>query len=169
VTVPGAGGATAVPDPGARHAAAPGEVRPAEEIHAAHATYEQGELDSIGALVGDITRDLSTLMRQEVALAKAEAKQSATQAGKGAGMLGGAALAGWFTLLFLSVALWWALGQTDIGLGWAAVIVALLWAVVAAVLAVVGRSQLQKVRGMPYTVDTAKKVPEALKGNEDHA
>ena len=81
----------------------------------------------------------------------------------------GAALAGWFTLLFLSVALWWALGQTDIGLGWSAVIVALLWAAVAAVLGITGRSQLQKVRGMPYTVDTAKKVPDALKGNEDHA
>lgn len=169
MTVPGTGGAHAVPDPRRREPAAPGEVRPAEPIHAAHATYERGEVESIGALVGDITRDLSTLMRQEVALAKAEAKQSATEVGKGAGMLGGAALAGWFTLLFLSVALWWALGQTDIGLGWSAVIVALLWAVVAAVLAVVGRSQLQKVRGMPYTVDTAKKVPDALKGNEDHA
>jgi hypothetical protein len=169
VTVPGSTGAHAVPDPSAREPLAPGEVRPAEQIEAAHATYDQGEVGTIGALVGDITRDLSTLMRQEVALAKAEAKQSATEAGKGAGLLGGAALAGWFTLLFLSVALWWALGRTDIGLGWSAVIVAVLWAVVAAVLATVGRSQLKKVRGMPYTVDTAKKVPDALKGNEDHA
>ena len=128
-----------------------------------------GTEPSIGELFGEVSKDLSTLMRQEVALAKAEAKQSAAEAGKGAGMLGGAALAGWFTLLFLSVALWWALGQTDIGLGWSAVIVALLWAVVAAVLAAVGRSQLKKVRGMPYTVDTAKKVPDALKGNEDQA
>lgn len=107
-------------------------------------------------------------MRQEVALAKAEAKQSATRAGKGAGMLTGAALAGWFTVLFLSVALWWALGEV-MGRGWAAVVVALLWAVVAAVLAVLGRSQLQKVEGLPQTVETAKKVPDALKGNEDHA
>ncbi|MGC5583470.1 phage holin family protein [Ornithinimicrobium sp. W1679] len=143
-------------------------MRPAEQIRAAHDTYDRGEIGSVGALVGDITQDLSTLMRQEVALAKAEAKQSATQAGKGAGMLTGAALAGWFTLLFLSVALWWALGDL-IGLGWSAVVVALLWAVVAAVLGVMGRSQLQKVKGMPHTVETAKKVPDALKGNEDHA
>jgi hypothetical protein len=169
VTLPTTGGASRVPDRDLRDPAAPGEVRPAEQIHAAHATYDRGEVDSIGALVGDVTRDLSTLMRQEVALAKAEAKQSATQAGKGAGLLTGAALAGWFTLLFLSVALWWALGSWMDDRGWAAVVVALVWAVVAAVLAVLGRSQLQRVRGLPYTVDTAKKVPDALKGNEDHA
>ena len=79
------------------------------------------------------------------------------------------ALLALLAVMNLSVALWWALGQTDIGLGWSAVIVALLWAAVAAVLGITGRSQLQKGRGMPYTVDTAKKVPDALKGNEDHA
>lgn len=168
MTLPTTGGASRVPDPHVREAAAPGEVRPAEQIDGAHRSYDRGEVDSVGALVGDVTRDLSTLMRQEVALAKAEAKQSATQAGKGAGLLSGAALAGYFTLLFLSVALWWALGDALDNLGWAAVVVALIWAVVAAVLGVMGRSQLQKVRGLPYTVDTAKKVPDALKGNEDH-
>lgn len=167
MTATGAGGAHSVPDPNARTTVA-GDVRPAEQIHAAHGTYDQGEVGSIGALVGDITRDLSTLMRQEVQLAKVEAKQSATEAGKGAGLLAGAGLAGYFVLLFLSIALWWALGEL-MGGGWAAVVVALLWAVIAAILAVMGRSQLKKVKGLPNTVDTAKKVPDALKGNEDHA
>ena len=49
---------------------------------------------SIGQILGDVSRDVSTLMRQEVALAKAEARQSATQAGKGIGMLVGAGVAG---------------------------------------------------------------------------
>ncbi len=168
MTAPGSGGAHPVPDPRAGGTTASGDVRPAGQIRTAHDTYDRGEVGSIGAVVSDITQDLSTLMRQEVALAKAEAKQSASRAGKGAGMLTGAALAGWFTLLFLSVALWWALGEA-MGRGWAAVVVALLWAVVAAVLAVLGRSQLQKVEGLPQTVETAKKVPDALKGNEDHA
>ncbi|MFK5635856.1 phage holin family protein [Ornithinimicrobium sp. LYQ103] len=168
MTYPGSGGAHAFPDPSARVASAPGDVRPAEQIDAAHGSYDKGEIGSIGALVGDITSDLSTLMRQEVALAKAEAKQSATQAGKGAGLLSGAALAGWFTLLFLSIALWWALGE-GMGRVWAAVVVALIWAVIAGILAVMGRSQLQNVKGLPHTVETAKKVPDALKGNEDHA
>lgn len=83
-------------------------------------------------------------------------------------MLSGAALAGWFTLLFLSIALWWGLGEL-MGRGWSAVVVALLWAVVAAVLAVMGRNRLKEVNGMPRTVETAKQVPDALKGNEDHA
>ncbi|NKX51846.1 phage holin family protein, partial [Arthrobacter deserti] len=45
---------------------------------------------SLGEIMGEVTRDLSTLMRQEVALAKAELKESAGKAGKGAGMFGGA-------------------------------------------------------------------------------
>lgn len=168
MSLPPPGGAHRAPHTDAREPATPGEVRPAEQVETAHATYDQGEIGTIGAVVGDISRDLSTLMRQEVALAKAEVKQSASQAGKGAGMLGGAALAGWFTLLFLSVALWWALGSWMDSRGWAAVVVALIWAVVAGVLAVVGRSQLQQVKGIPNTVDTVKKVPDALTGNEDH-
>ena len=72
-------------------------------------------------------------MRQELELAKAELQQSASRAGKGAGMLGGAAVAGYFVLLFLSVALWWAIGSAT-GLGWSALIVAVIWAIIAAVL-----------------------------------
>ena len=56
---------------------------------------------SLGELISEVTGDLSTLMRQELELAKAELQQSASRAGKGAGMLGGAAVAGYFVLLFL--------------------------------------------------------------------
>ena len=122
-------------------------------------------LSSVGDLLADITRDISTLMRQEVALAKAEVRESAQTAGKGVGMLGGAALAGYFALLFLSVALWWALGDL-VGLGWSAVIVAVIWAVIAAILAAVGRREVKQVKGIPQTVETTKEIPEALKGNE---
>ena len=55
---------------------------------------------SLGDLISEVTADLSTLMRQELELAKAELQQSASRAGKGAGMLGGAAVAGYFVLLF---------------------------------------------------------------------
>lgn len=168
MTYPGTGGAHAAPEPPDPRALHGDGVRPAEQIHGAHDTYDKGEIGSVGELIGDISQDLSTLMQQEVALAKAEIKQSATQAGAGVGMLSGAALAGWFTLLFFSIALWWGLGEL-MGRGWAAVVVAILWAVVAAVLAVIGRNRLKEVNGMPRTVETAKQVPDALKGNEDHA
>ena len=101
---------------------------------------------SLGELISEVTEDLSTLMRQELELAKAELQQSASRAGKGAGMLGGAAVAGYFVLLFVSIALWWAIGSAT-GLGWSAVIVAVIWAIIAAVLAQVGRNSLKSVRG----------------------
>src|SRR4029077_13115724 len=97
---------------------------------------------SLGELISEVTGDLSTLMRQELELAKAELQQSATRAGKGAGMLGGAALAGYFVLLFASIALWWAIGAAT-GLGWSAVIVAVIWGVIGAVLYAVGRNSLK--------------------------
>lgn len=137
----------------------------ADPLHGAQGSYDKGEVGSIGALISDITDNLSQLMRQEVALAKAELQESARSAGKGAGMLGGAGLAGYFVLLFLSIALWWWLGDL-FGHGWSALVVAILWAIVAAVLAVLGRKRLSDVKGIPQTVATAQRVPEALKGNE---
>ncbi|WP_375430392.1 phage holin family protein [uncultured Friedmanniella sp.] len=121
---------------------------------------------SIGERLGNVTRDLSTLMRQEVALAKAEVSQSAANAGKGIGMLVGAALGGFFVLLFLSQALWVGLGGA-IGYGKSALVVALVWAIIAAILAVVGRGELKKIRGVPQTTDTLGKIPNALKGQEE--
>ncbi|RZS90828.1 putative superfamily III holin-X [Motilibacter rhizosphaerae] len=119
---------------------------------------------SLGALFGQVTNDLSTLVRQEVALAKAEIKQDASRAGKGAGMLGGAGFAGYFVLLFLSLALmYWLNNAMDTG--WAALIVAVIWGVVGAVLAVVGKSQLAQLKGPQQTVATAKEIPPALKPN----
>ena len=141
------------------------DVRPAEPIDGAHETYEKGELSSVGALIGDITEDMSTLLRQEVALAKLEVQDSAKKAGKGTGMLAGAGVAGHFVLLFLSIALWWGLGAV-IGGTWSAIVVAVVWAIVAAILAAMGRKELKNVHGVPQTVETAKRVPDALKGNE---
>lgn len=124
------------------------------------------ERPSIGELLSDISTDLSTLMRQEVALAKAELTQSGKQAGKGAGMLAGAGVAGHFVLLFISIALWWAIGNST-GHGWSALIVAAIWAIIAAVLAAMGRKEMKNVTGVPRTTDTVKKIPSAVAGNEE--
>jgi uncharacterized membrane protein YqjE len=117
----------------------------------------EGPAQSVGELIGEITTDLSTLMRQEIELAKAEIKQEAAKAGKGAGMLAGAGYAGHLTLLFLSLALvgllwaWWD------SLALAALVVAVLWGIVAAVLAMKGKAQLKTVNPKPeHTVETLK-------------
>jgi hypothetical protein len=107
---------------------------------------------------------MSILMRQEVELAKVELRQSAARAGKGAGMLAGASVAGHFVLLFLSLALWWALG-TLMGLGWSAAVVALIWGIVAAVLATTGRKELKAIKGLPQTSETLQEIPPTLKPN----
>ncbi|MCR2801311.1 phage holin family protein [Microbacterium sp. zg-Y818] len=122
---------------------------------------------SLGDLLGEVTRDISTLMRQEVALAKAELKESATRTAKGAGLLGGAGYAALMAVFFLSFALWWALG-TLVGGGWSGVIVAVLWGVIAAILYVIGRNKMKEVEGAPQTVETLKEIPETLKRNEEN-
>ncbi|MEP6853355.1 MAG: phage holin family protein [bacterium] len=120
----------------------------------------------MGQILSDITTDLSTLMRQEVALAKAEAQQSAKRAGTGVGMFAGAGIGAHFVLLFLSIALWWAIGDKT-GRGWAALIVALVWAIIAAVLALRGRAEMKKVKGLPQTSETVKEIPGAVKPNAE--
>jgi hypothetical protein len=117
---------------------------------------------SFGELMGEVTQDLSTLMRQELELAKAELSQQAAVAGKAGGLFGGSAVAGHMVLLFLSIAAWWGLSNVMDG-GWAALIVAAVWAVVMAGLFVSARSRWSQVRGLTRTVETVKEIPGAMR------
>jgi hypothetical protein len=56
---------------------------------------------------------------------------------------------------------------SQIGYGWSALIVAAIWAIIAAVLASVGKKELDRVRGVPRTTETLGKIPNALKGQEE--
>jgi hypothetical protein len=111
---------------------------------------------SVGEIVGDISKDMSTLIKQEMDLAKSELKQEVGKVGKGAGMFGGAGLAGYFTLFFLSFALTYLL-ENWIPLELAALIVALLWGAAAAALAMRGRKQIKEANPqLPTTQRTLK-------------
>ena len=121
---------------------------------------------SVGELFSEVAEDLSTLLRQEVELAKAELRQSATRAGKGAGLLAGAGVSGHMVLLFASVAAWWGIGDAT-GHGWSALIVAAIWLVIAAILGLMGRREISAVPGIPQTTQTVKQIPDAIRGNED--
>ena len=118
---------------------------------------------SVGELIGNISDDLSQLFRQEVELAKAELKQEAGKAGKAAGMLGGAAFAGYLAVVLLSFAVVFGLGNV-MDLGWAALIVAVLWGIAGGVLYTTGRKRLKTVDPVPRrTVDTIKEDAQWLK------
>ena len=116
--------------------------------------------------MGDLTRNVSTLLQQEVALAKAELSQSGKRAGKGVGLFAGAAVAGLLFLVFLSVSAWWGLGQF-IENQWSALVVAAVWVIVAIILALAGKKEMERIRGIPQTTETLGKVPNALKGHEE--
>jgi hypothetical protein len=119
--------------------------------------------ESLGDLVSELTSDLSKLMRQELELAKAEIRQEAAKAGKATGMLAAAGFAGYLTTVLLSLALVFALGAV-MPLGWAALIVAVLWGVAGAVLYSTGRARLRTVNPKPErTVETLKEDAEWAK------
>jgi uncharacterized membrane protein YqjE len=127
----------------------PDPYRPETPTHA-------GETRSVGEIVGDISADMSTLIRQEMDLAKTELKQEVAKIGKGAGMFGGAGLAGFFTLFFLSLALAYLLDNW-MPVELAALIVAILWGIAAAVLALRGRKEIKEANPqLPTTQQTLK-------------
>ncbi|SCL38687.1 Putative Holin-X, holin superfamily III [Micromonospora rhizosphaerae] len=132
------------PDSGARHTA--------DEVRGS----------SLGELMRQVTSDLSTLMRQEVELAKAEIRQEGRKAGKAAGLFGGAGFGGYMVALFLSIAL--AAGLSNVmDPGWAALIVAVIWAAIAAVLYSMARKNAERIRGLKQTNDSVQRIPDALK------
>ncbi|HLN76185.1 MAG TPA: phage holin family protein [Nocardioidaceae bacterium] len=99
---------------------------------------------SLGEILGDIATDLTTLVKQEIDLAKTEAKQEAAKAGKGAGLFGGAGVTGHLALVFLSLTVMFLLDMW-MNITLAALIVTVVWAVVAALLATQGRKEFKQL------------------------
>ncbi len=100
--------------------------------------------------------DVQRLLRQEMALAKAEIREEAAKAGKAAGLLSGAGFAGYMVLVLLSLAAVFGLAEV-IALGWSALVVAAVWAVIGAVLFLVGRGRMRNVSPTPkQTIETLK-------------
>jgi hypothetical protein len=120
---------------------------------------------SVGDLVGQLSEDASRLVRQELALAKVEVRKEAITAGKGAGLLAAAGMVGLVVLILLSLAAARALSEV-MDLGWAYLIVGVVWAIVAAVLAAAGRKLLKQANPTPErTMSTVREIPDTLKGH----
>ncbi|HKH64214.1 MAG TPA: phage holin family protein [Solirubrobacterales bacterium] len=112
---------------------------------------------STGELVKQLSEQTTTLVRKEIELARAELTAKGKVAGEGAGMFGGAAVAGLLALGTLTVVIL-ALLDKAMDLWVAALIVTLVYGAVAAVLAMRGRDRVKE--GMPpapeQTVETVK-------------
>ena len=112
---------------------------------------------SVGDLVGRLTDDFGSIVQSHIKLAKEEITAEVKKAGRGDGMLGGSALAGWIAALLLSFALAWGLAELfdEPWLGF--LIVGLIWGGAAAWLFLSGRRQLQEVEPVPeQTVEELK-------------
>jgi hypothetical protein len=110
----------------------------------------------IGELLKQLAQETSRLVRQEIELAKAEVGEKGRQAGKGAGMFGGAGIAGLLALGALTAA---AILALDLAVaGWlASLIVAAGWGATAGLLALAGKSRVQEATPpAPQTVETVK-------------
>jgi len=112
---------------------------------------------SIGELLKTLSQETTTLVRQELELAKAEMTEKGKKAGIGAGMLGGAGVAALLALGALTATLI-AILDTAIALWLAALIVTAVWATIAAVLALRGRERVKDAGpAVPeQTIETVK-------------
>jgi uncharacterized membrane protein YqjE len=125
-----------------------------------NSTSDHGQDDlrerSVGDLLKQLSQETATLARKEVELARAEITQNAKQACLGAGMFGGAGVAGLLALGSLTACLI-ALLATAMEVWIAALIVTVLWSVIAGVLALIGRNKVQEATPpAEQTVDSIK-------------
>jgi uncharacterized membrane protein len=127
-----------------------------------HLTEPKRPEQSLGELVAEMTRELGDLFRQEVELAKAETRTEASRAGKAVAVMAAGAVA---ALLMLTLASFALAELLDQGLNRALsfAIVAVVWAIVAAVAISVGRSRLRQVRPLPETTRSLKEDKEWAK------
>ena len=110
---------------------------------------------SLGELFSDLGGELSTLVRKEMDLAKAEAREEVRRARQSGMAFGVAAVAGLVVVMFASAALAWLLDQW-LNRALAFAIVAALWAVIAAVAVQAGKRRVAEMEALPRTVETLK-------------
>jgi uncharacterized membrane protein YqjE len=120
----------------------------------------------IGELLKQLSQETSTLVRQEMALARAELTEKGKRAGVGAGMLGGASVAALLTLGTLTACIILVLSEwMDAWL--AALIHTVVWAVIAGVLALQGRNKVQEA-SPPVPEQTVETLKEDVEWAKTH-
>jgi len=115
---------------------------------------QSDRLDSdhkLSALVTSATKDLSSLVRDEIALAKAELRRDVKQAAMGGALFAVAGLLSLFALIMFSFAIAYGIHAAGIGLAWAWLIVGGGYILLAGLLGGIGMLRLKKIRGVDAT------------------
>ena len=118
---------------------------------------------TIGRLVADASRDISSLVQNEIALAKSELKINVKNGGAGAGLFAGAAFLSLLAVIMLSVAFAYFLSMTGLHLAWCFLIVMFVYPLIAGLLAFIGVKQVKKVRGPQRAIHQAQETKQLLK------
>lgn len=142
---------------GGAHAASlptPAEVRAT--------TPAPAEEPTIGRLVADASRDVSSLVQNEIALAKSELKVSVKNGGVGAGLFAVAAFLGLLAIIMLSVAFAYFLHMTGLHLAWCFLIVFGVYLLIAGLLAFIGLKKVKKVKAPERAIHQAQETKTVL-------
>ena len=119
---------------------------------------------TLGKLVMDAQRDISSLISKEIQLAKSELKVSVRHGGVGIGLFAGAAFLGLLAVIMLSVSIAYFIHWAGLGLHWAFLIVFALYVLLAGLLALIGVRQVKRVKAPERAIKQGKQIPQALKG-----
>jgi hypothetical protein len=118
---------------------------------------------TLGKLVADASRDISALVRGEIALAKSELKVSVKAGGLGLGMFAGAAFLGLLAVIMLSVAIAYFIHMTGLDLAWCFLLVFLLYVLIAGLLAFIGIRKVKQVKAPERAIYQAQETKNILK------
>jgi ABC-type multidrug transport system fused ATPase/permease subunit len=121
---------------------------------------------TIGRLVTDASRDISTLISKEIQLAKSELKVSFKAGGTGVGLFAVAGFLAVLAIIMLSVAFAYLINWNGDGLAlqWAFLIVFAVYLLIAALLSFIGVKKVKQVRAPERAISQGKEIPRALKG-----
>ncbi|MDH2412602.1 phage holin family protein [Nocardioides sp. CER19] len=127
---------------------------------------QQPEEPTIGRLVADASRDISSLVQKEIELAKSELKVSVQAGGIGIGMFAAAAFLAVLAIIMLSVAIAYFINWNGDGLAlhWAFLIVFGFYLLVAALLVLIGIRKVKQVKAPERAITQGREIPKALKG-----
>lgn len=118
---------------------------------------------TVGQLVAEATKDISEIVRAEVALAKAELAVSAKNGAIAGGLFGAAGYLGLLASILLTVAAAYGIAALGLAPGWAFLIVAVVLLLIAGLLALVGKSRVSKVGPPERAIRSTKETIAAVK------